>query len=366
MYEINSERLIQSFIELTQIPSPSWDERGVINYISKKLKKLHIGFERYQCGKSFNILARLDNAASKKPILFSCHMDTVVPCDSVKPIITEKKISSDGTTILGADDKAAIATFLEAIHFIKENNIAHGPIEFLFSCAEEVGLYGMKGFDVSKLKAVYAFVFDSDGGIGRIIVEAPYHITIEISIRGKTAHAGIEPEKGISAIKVLAEIVSKIPHGRIDSETTVNTGLISGGEATNIVAEQAYAKLEVRSISLKKLKRIESEIKAIIKNETKRYGAKVTIEKYLEYSGFSIGHDHKIVEIAREAIERLRIKPVIAGSGGGSDTNILNRAGIKAVNLSIGIKKPHTKNEYILTRDLVNGTRLVLSIIESI
>jgi tripeptide aminopeptidase len=366
MNNINRQRLTSTFIDLVKIPSPSWKEHGVINYIINVCKDLDIDYEKYKCGDSFNLLAKVDGKRKAKPVLFSCHMDTVIPCDLIVPVITGKKISSDGSTVLGGDDKAAVASFLEALYCIRENGISHGNLEFLFSCAEETGLYGIKGFDLSLLKAKYGFVFDSSGDIGRVILKAPYHISMEIAIRGKAAHAGIEPEKGISAIRALAEILSEIPHGRVDSETTVNAGVISGGRATNIVADYACCNIEARSINFSKLKFIESRIKNIILKIAKSHGAKIDIQRRLEYSGFSIKKDDEIVKIVNRAIAKLRIRPRYEISGGGSDTNIINRAGIKAINLSIGMRNVHTTKEYILRKDLINGARLVLSIIQSV
>ncbi|MDY6932602.1 MAG: M20/M25/M40 family metallo-hydrolase [Spirochaetota bacterium] len=367
MYEVNWERLIKRFVDLVKIPSPSWDEGGVISYIIDVLEDLGIYYEKHKCNDSYNLLARLDGKDNMGlPILFVCHMDTVTPCENVKPIITATKISSDGTTILGADDKAAIASFLEALHFIKESKIPHGRIEFLFSCAEEVGLQGIKGFDLSLLDAKYAFVFDSDGEIGGITLKAPFHITMEVAIRGKSSHAGVEPEKGVSAIRVLAEIISRMPHGRIDEETTVNVGSISGGGATNIVAESAKFNLEARSINRSRLRSLESEIRDIIMDVSRGYRAKANIERRVDYSGFSIKENEGIVKIVNTAIEKIGLKPEYRTSGGGSDTNIINKAGIKAVNLSIGMKNAHTKKEYILIKNIQRGAMLVLSIIESV
>ncbi len=364
MHAPDQEQLITTFTDLARISSPSWREAGVIRYIMKRLQKLRVPYEKHPCGESFNLLARLPGDSSKEAILFSCHTDTVGPCEKVTPIIKGNKITSDETSILGADNKAAIACFLEALHLIREKKIPHGPIEFIFSCAEEVGLYGIKGFDISQLTATAAFVFDSSGKIGKIVVEAPFDMTMELTMRGKAAHAGIEPERGISAIRVLSEIISRIPHGRIDAESTVNVGIISGGTATNIVAEEAYAKLEARSRSLQQLKKIESEIRRISKHEARRYGAKASITKNLEYAGFSLNQEQRVVSIAKRALERIGTAPQTVSTGGGSDTNILNRAGIPAVNLSIGMMNAHTKKEYILITDLIKATRLVLSIID--
>ncbi len=366
MNNINQERLIGYFLDLVRIPSPSWKEGKVLDYIINTLGSLKADIIKYGCGESYNLLVRLDGTVPKDPILFSAHTDTVLPCEDIKPIVSKTKITSDGSTILGADDKAAIASFLEAMMYIQENDIPHGPVEFLFSCAEEIGLYGIKGFDLSILNAKYAFVFDSGGEIGRVILKAPYQTTFDIKIRGRAAHAGIAPEKGINAIRIASEIITNIPQGRIDHETTANVGIISGGKATNIVPEETSIALEARSIDRNKLKSIEMKIENTAKKITRKYKGGVGITKRLEYSGYSISKSDRIVKILEGALKKIKIKPAYEASGGGSDTNVINRSGIRAVNLSIGMREVHTKKEFINIKDLVNGARLVISIIESV
>jgi tripeptide aminopeptidase len=256
--------------------------------------------------------------------------------------------------------------FMEAARLLKESGIDHGEIEILLTCAEEVGLHGIKNFDISKLKSRMAFVFDSGGSVGQIVIKAPYHSIMEITIGGKAAHAGMEPEKGINAIKVMSEIIAALPNGRLDSETTINVGLVSGGKATNIVPEEAQCKLEIRSIDRKKLALLEKSVKETSARISKGHRAKYKIKRSLEYNGYSIKENQKILRVTADALKRIGITHRFEVSGGGSDTNILNGAGIKAVNLSCGMQKVHTKNEYILVKDLVKGTELVLSIIESI
>ncbi len=366
MYKINRKRLVKTFVDLAKIPSPSWKEAEVADYIIKTLRPLRVECKLYPCGESHNLLARIDGDNSRKPVLFSCHMDTVTPCENVSPVVTDKKITSDGTTVLGADDKSAIAVFLEAVRVIRENKIQHGPIEMLFSCAEEIGLNGAKEFDLSVLKARRAFIFDSEGDIGRIILKSPTQFTMNITIKGRAAHAGIAPEKGINSIRVSSEIISRIPNGRIDEETTVNVGVISGGQASNIVPEETSFELEVRSMNVKKLKGIVSEIEKTIRAVSKEYKAKPVIGKRLEYWGFSISRESAIVKVIDKAVRKIGITPVYEASGGGSDTNIINRAGIRAVNLSIGMRKVHTRDEFILIDDLVDGARLILSIVDTV
>ncbi len=367
MYSINKEKLVQTFVELAKIPSPSWHEQEIMEYIIKRFTSLGYKCTPQKCKESHNLLINIPGNIKCSPLLLSGHMDTVIPCEGVKPIVLANKITSDGTTVLGSDDKAAITMFIEAFEYIKENKISHGPVEILLSCAEELGLKGIKEFNLSLLNSKYGFVFDSSDDIGQIIIKAPYHSNMEIIIKGKASHAGMEPEKGINAINVLSEIITKIPSGRIDEETTLNVGLISGGRATNIVPDEAICFLEVRSIEKNKMLKIEKEVKSVIKNTCARHKARFKINRSLEYEGFKISPDEKITQICCEAMERIKIKPVLTAMGGGSDTNIINKKnGLRAINLSCGMRKIHSTEEYIKIKDLEKGTKLVLSIIETV
>lgn len=366
MFDINRKRLVKTFVEMAKISSPSWHEQKIQNYIIKSLKPVGAAVRLYPCGESFNMLITVRGDTERKPVLFSAHTDTVTPCDGINPVVTGTKITSDGSTILGSDDKAAIAMFLESLRHIRESGMPHGPIEILLSCAEEVGLQGARAFDMSVLKSRRAFVFDSDGAIGKIILKAPYHSTMKITVTGRAAHAGMEPEKGINAINVLSEIITRLPAGRIDHETTVNVGTITGGRATNIVAEEASCVLEARSIDRKKLAGCETEIRETTRATAAEFGARCAISRSLEYSGFTINPNDPIVTTAVRAMKQIGIRHHFAISGGGSDTNVFNRARIKAVNLSAGMRGVHTTGEHVMIKDLIDGTRLVLSIIDSI
>lgn len=363
MYNINSDRLVSTFTDLVKISSPSWQEHEVMAYITGRLENAGIPYKKIPAGNSFNLYASAGDIG-KNSILLSAHMDTVVPCENVKPMVRGNRITSDGTTILGGDDKAAIAMFIEALEIIREKKIKHSGIEILLSCAEEVGLQGIKLFDMKQIKSKQAYVFDSNGDIGKIILKAPYHYKIKINISGKAAHAGMEPEKGINAINVLAEIVSRIPSRRIDPESTINVGTISGGKATNIVAEQAECRIETRSINHAKVKAELEKVKKTVKQIADKHKAKYKIEITPEYSGFTLTEKDIIVRRAANAMKRIKINPEYISSGGGSDTNVFNKNGIKAVNLSCGMSEVHTTKEYIKISDLKKGTELVLSLIE--
>lgn len=365
---INSQRLIDEFIKYVKISSPSKSEKEFAEFLKVELEKL--GFEvRFddtmeQTGCNVgNLIAKLKGTKGE-PILFSCHMDTVSPGIDVKPIISDSIIKSDETTILGADDKAGIASIIEAVKTIKENNIEHPDIELAFSVCEELGLNGAKALDYSVYSAKHAFVLDSGGDPGQVIIQGPAQSKMNFTVIGKAAHAGVCPEEGISAIMVASEAISNMKLLRIDSETTANLGKIEGGTVTNIVTDKVYVTSEARSLKDDKL---DSQVKHMIEcfeKAAEKFGAKVEIENNRMYSSFLIDENAPIVQDVFVACNNIGLKPFTAASGGGSDTNIINGKGKIAVNLGIGEKKPHALQEHIYIKDLENTARLVMELIK--
>src|ERR687885_883063 len=255
---INEERIKNLLLELIQIDSVSREEREVAQRIKAYCEEM--GAEVFiddageqVGGNTGNVIARFPGTIpTAEPIMMSAHMDTVVPGEGVKPVVEGDIIRSDGTTVLGGDDKSGCAVIIETIRCLQEQNIPHAPIEAVFSICEEVGLLGAKHVDVSKLKAKYGLVFDSDDP-GFLFTKGPSANHMEFRIYGLEAHAGVAPEEGISAIKIAAEAIANMKLGRIDEETTANIGVIRGGEATNIITNYVYLKGEARSLDEAKL-----------------------------------------------------------------------------------------------------------------
>jgi len=273
-------------------------------------------------------------------------MDTVKPCEGKKRIVDGEIVRSDGTTILGGDDAAGMVIILETIRRIREQNVRCGNVFAVFTIAEEVGLLGSKYLEYDRLSADYAFVFDSGGPAGTISNIAPSQITMDIAIKGKAAHAGIEPEKGISAIQVFAKAVSEMKLGRIDEETTANVGVVNAGTATNIICDSLTARAEARSLSGKKLEDQATHMEKRFSDACAELGAELTFESFVEYKGFTVNPDSPIISKLESAAGKLGIEIVLEKTGGGSDTNILNEMGIMAVNLSAGMYNAHTTDEY--------------------
>ena len=367
---VNKERLINDFIEILKIKSPSKNEMELASYVIKRLASLGLKAKMDDTGKKIggnagNITGFLaSNDKSKKtPVFFGGHLDTVGLSGEILPEIKNGKIfNAYKNCILGADDKVAVAAILEVLEVIRENNIKTCGIYLIFTVGEEIAILGAKNLDLKEIKAKYGFIFDGEGDIGTIFDEAPYHDTMEFSITGKAVHAGLEPERGISSIKVASEAISNLKIGRIDSESTCNIGIIKGGTATNIVPEKTCVKAEARSLNPEKLDRLTSEIKAGFLSAAEKYGAKLKIKVEREYNGFKFESDAVPIVMASRALRNMGIYPVIRSTGGGSDVNIYNAKGKISVDLSSGMEKVHSSNEYVKIAELEKLAVLILEI----
>jgi tripeptide aminopeptidase len=365
----NRERLTKTFLDLLQINSPSKSERGIADYVKSRLSEL--GFEVQEDdtgtrigGNAGNVIAfRRGTATSGRAIFLCCHMDTVEPTSDLQIKIADDVVRSDGKTILGADNKAGIAAVLEGIESFLSTNRSASDIQILFGVSEEIGLLGAKNLDKSLVRAELGFVMDTGAPVAGIVVSAPSHESIRAEIRGRAAHAGVEPEKGVNAILATAYAVSKMRLGRIDSETTANIGVIEGGKARNIVPDSCLVLGEARSRSEEKLVAQVEHMVSLLKEEAAKCGATAHVETKREYSGFRFTEDDEVVRLAIEAARRIGIEPELQDGGGGSDANVFNEAGIPSVVLGVGYHNPHTPEEFIRLSDLEKASDLVCSLI---
>ncbi len=368
MITVNSERLVDCFLKYVKIDSPTKSEGAFAEVLTLALTSLGLEVHVDDAGERLgsntgNILARLEGNVAGDPILLSCHMDTVSPGIGIKPVIRDGTIYSDGTTILGADNKAGIAAIIEAISVIKEQQLKHPTIEIAFSIYEEGGLHGAKQMDMSWFTAKMAYVLDSGGDPGQIITCGPAQDKVDAYITGRPAHAGVCPEEGISALMVAAKAIENMRLLRIDEETTANIGSIEGGGATNIVVPKATVYAEARSLNAEKLTLQSEHMKACFEAAAAHYGASVEVKVTRMYEPFVIAQDDAIVLKVKDAAATIGLKSFTDSTGGGSDTNVFNGKGIKAVNLGIGERKPHTLEEHLHIVDLENTARLVLALV---
>ena len=366
---IDKQRLLARFIELLKIKSPSKNEEEIIEYISKILKELEIGTKVDSSGTKFssntgNLTGYLKgDLKDRLPIFLGAHVDTVCLDGDIIPAVKNGRVINENKNcILGGDDKVAIAAILEALQMIKENKIKTGDIYLLFTIAEEVGVLGARYLDLKDIKAKYGFFFDGEGDVGTIFNEAPYHNNFRITITGRAAHSGIVPEKGINSIKAASDAIAALNPGRVDSQTTYNIGLISGGSAINIVPEKTNITAEARSLRVEKLDKITGHIKETFSTAAQKSGAKADIRIEREYDGFKIDESEISMQIAKKALMNMGIKPRVVSTGGGSDINIFNARDKIAVNLSSGMENVHTNKEYVNVNQLEKLTALILEI----
>ncbi len=365
-----NSRLVNEFLELVQIDSETKHEEVIAPILVKKLEEM--GFEVFQDDAhtrnghaAGNIIATLKGTLDVEPIYFTVHMDTVVPGVGIKPEIREDGyIYSDGTTILGADDKAGMAALFEMARRLKEQNIEHGTIQFIITAGEESGLAGAKELNPEHIIAKYGFAVDSDGKVGGIVTAAPYQAKIETKIFGKTAHAGVAPEKGISAITLASKAIAKMSLGRIDEDTTANIGRFEGGKATNIVCDEVYILAEARSIVKDKLDQQIAHMKETFEQVSKDLGGSAQVSVKLMYPGFSVTKEDKVVQVAMQAVQNIGREVMLGQSGGGSDANVISGFGIPTVNLSVGYEEIHTTNERMPIEELEKLADLLVEIVK--
>ncbi len=369
---VNEKRLLEQFLELVQIDSPSTHERKVCDALTKIFTDLGLAvYEDDTAVKTGHGSGNLfitwkGNKEGVDPILFTCHMDTVTPGFNVLPEVRDGYVYSDGTTVLGADDKAGIAALIEVVQVVKENNIAHGDIQLVLTVGEELGLIGSMALDPKLLSAKIGYALDSDRLVGGAAIGAPFQTKIFADIKGKTAHAGVAPEKGISAIEIAAKAISNMPLGRIDAETTANIGRIEGGSQTNIVCEAVRIEAEARSLVQDKLDKQVTEMKLALETAALEMGGSVDIEINLMYAGFKFTEDDYIVQVVKKAAEKIGRECNTFHTGGGSDGNVFNGHGIPTIVLSVGYEEIHTKSERMPIVELNKLTELTIAIIEEV
>jgi len=357
-FTINRDRLLDTFLTLVQIDSPSGEEEAIANYLAERLTALGLTAHRDGAG---NLIARLDGAG--EPILLNAHLDTVGHDRGICPVVEDGIVRSDGTTILGADDKSGIAIILEVLRTLQERSFSHPPLEIALTVSEEIGLVGSKALDMSQFQARQALVLDSGGPIGSAVVSAPSQEGLHAVVHGKAAHAGVNPEEGINAIVVASEAITQMPLGRIDEETTANVGIIKGGTATNIVPDRVEIRAEARSRNDDKLVAQIQAMTRALEEAAARHGASVEIEVSRSFSAYNLDENSPLVQRVVSAAEQLGLTPVLIASGGGSDANIFNAGGLAAIALSTGMKDVHTPQETIAVDDMVRSAELVLTIV---
>ena len=372
---INPERLAETFIRLVQIDSVSKQEADICRELRNILDAM--GAETFvdDAGKAVgsntgNLIARFRGNVDVPTLMLNAHMDTVEPGKGVKPVYQDGVFTSDGTTILGADDKSAIAILLEVLTVLQEDRMPHGPLEVVLTISEEIGLQGAKHLDLSRLTATFGYALDATDTAG-IITRAPGANHLKFLVHGKDAHAGAAPEKGINAIGIAAKAIAGLTLGRIDHETTCNIGVIQGGVATNIIPSLVTVSGEVRSHDPQKLAELTQTIVAAFEAAVQGYvpqsadagSPRLEVEIIPDFTRTHIPEDHPVVTLAMKAAQNLGRTLAPKVTGGGADANVFFSKGIMTGVLGTGMRDMHTVREWVRLSDMVQTTELVLEII---
>jgi len=376
---VNYKRMMDTFIELAKVEAPSFEELPMQKMAEKKLKAIGCKVVVDDAGKTFrtnakgNVIGLLPGTIKSAPFVLGAHLDTVNPCKGVKPIIKGGKVVSDGKTILGADDRAGIAIILEVMQTLKEKNIPCPPVEALFTLNEETDMGGAKGLDITKLKGREGLILDTNDNTS-LVVKAPAGNEIVVSITGVAAHAGLEPEKGISALEVAAYALSIMKLGRIDKETVSNFGAAHGGEATNVVMPSFILKGEVRSHNMAKYKKqvqhirdcfMKAQKKFTKKVDGKTISPKIDIKITQEFPVLNVPPNSPLIKHIMAQGKKHGVNMVAKTSGGMYDANILYGKGLNMAITGIGYRSVHTVNEWLDIKMFNQTADIVLDVVRN-
>ena len=370
---IDKKRVLDEFFALVSIRCSTLDERAMGDLLTARLH--HLGaaeIHEDDAGKALggncgNIVANFKGTVAGAPtVMLTAHMDCVEPCANIKPSLRDGVIRSDGTTILGADDKAGVVAILETLRQLKEKNIPHGDLQIVFTVAEEGGVNGSRCLDTSLLHADLGYTLDTHGHAGTAAFKAPGKNQLAVTIHGKAAHAGIDPDAGRNAITAAGRVLSAVPQGRIDEETTCNVGRIAGGTATNVVAETCTLHFETRSRDKAKLDALTQRMIDAVNEAVKGTGCTAEIDLKKDYDPYELPADALPIHYLRRAAEKLGFPVVLEEEGGGSDANHFNAYGVPTTVLGVGMTDCHTKEESLLEQDLYDAAELTLAIVQEV
>jgi len=367
---VPNDEVVSLFTELAALPSPPGEERVVADRVTAYLRDLGLEVAEDDAGARIgsnagNLYARIEPTdESGTPLFFCAHLDTVPPEAAIEPVVEDGIIRNATGTILGADNKAAVAVMLEATRQLLSENRPHGGIELLFTPKEEVGLHGAAAFDHEQLHARVGYVYDQAAPIGEVILGAPYAHSMEVRFHGRASHSGMYPEEGRSAIAAAAKAISDLKLGRIDEDSTANVGIISGGTAGNIVPEWCSFLAEARSHDPRKLADLVREMLEAATFAAGLEDCQVETEVHKSYSGYRFKRDDYVVRLAGSALERAGFEPSFKLSGGAADANVFNERGLACVNLANGMAEIHTPQEHIAVEDLDRMVDVTLALVD--
>jgi tripeptide aminopeptidase len=362
--------VLDLFAELAAVPSPPGEERGVADLVLRYLRDCGLNPDEDGTGPSIgstmgNIYARLEPTAAGEPLFFCAHLDTVPPTAAIDPVVTDGVVRNAAGTILGADNKAAVAAMLEGVRRVLVEGRPHAGIELLLTAKEEVGLVGAYAFDQQRLHARTGYVYDQAAPIGVVILGAPFSQSLEVTFHGRAAHSGMHPEDGRSSIAAAARAISEMRLGRVDEDSTANVGTISGGTATNIVPEWCTFVAEARSQDERKLADLIQEMQDAITFAAGVAECDVETKARKSYRGYRFTKSDRAVALAAQALAACGHTVSYELSGGAADANVFNERGLECVNLANGMTDIHTPDEHISVADLEAMVEVTLALVDA-
>jgi tripeptide aminopeptidase len=360
-----NSKLVEIFLEVIAIEGLSGNEKPVGDYIRKFCAQYGLTVKEDDTHKRFggnsgNLICRIGKGGSHALL---AHMDTARSTKNVKPVVTRDRITSDGTSVLGVDNRVGVAVLLYTISQIFDKYDTPPDVTLAFTICEETTMVGSKQINLDPVEM--AFIFDSALRPGNFICQSYGSQRFDVKITGKAAHSGLAPEKGINAIKIAAGAINEIDTGLVEDQTTVNIATIKGGQALNIVPDQVIIEGEVRSLTPARVLKKVDDIKSYFKKAVLNNGSTMEFSSAWEFEPYKITEDFPIYHQAVTAIKTAGLTPVKAISPGGSDANYLNAKGISALNLGIGAQNPHSNDEFILMEDLDSSARIAWALATS-
>ena len=373
MQQALTSPLVDLFLELCAMPSPSGKERAVTDRVCAFLTELGLEWDEDDAaakldGDAGNVYCRIQptNGEGGTPIFLCSHTDTVPPEAAIDPFVGEDGIVRNaGGTILGSDNKAAVVAMLEAVRRLLDEGHEHAGIELLFTPQEEVSLRGASAFDHARLVATTGYVYDQGAPIGEIVLGSPHARLLDFRFHGTAAHAGMHPEDGRSAIAAASRAIADFRLGRVDEETSANVGVISGGTARNVVPEWCSFTAEVRSHDERKAVELAREMLESAAFAASLVDCAVESEVRPSFPGYRFRESDAPVRLAATALERAGYTPTYALSGGGADANVFNARGLQCVNLANGMMEIHTPDEHIAVADLEGMVEVTVALVEA-
>jgi tripeptide aminopeptidase len=365
---VDTARLVDLFFGLARIPSPSGSEGRCAEAVISHLGKLGIPVTPDGLGAALgsdadNLYARLEPRVDGTPLFLCAHLDTVPPSSELEPQLVDGVIRNATPSIVGADNKAALAVILEVVHTVSEHGVPHAGIELVFTIGEEQGLVGSSAFDCSRLIAHSGYVLDHPGPVGGWVESAPSRYVVRAEITGRAAHSAIAPADGRNAILPIARSIAALP--QTDEDVNVNVARVHGGDALNVVPDRAGVVIDVRSTDDRAARSRVDEIRATLQLEAAAAECELEVSVSNPYSAYRVPATSVSLELAMRAFARCGLTTRAWSTRGGSDANAFCKAGLDCINLTHAVEGFHALDERVAVADLELMANVMLEVVNA-